>query len=100
MTVRAFFSTNICIYNKRRPPTKLADHPTAIRFYEQRVGPPDDDASRDPLAAKWRRQLCLAGGVDGAGLVDISRPAWNDQRDDFRREFRQNRSTTTQKAHQ
>jgi Fe-S-cluster-containing hydrogenase component 2 len=64
---------------------KLADHPTVRRFHESRgdrpAGPPK------PLDATWLRQLCLDCGADDAGLVEISRPALDDQRDDILRYF-------------
>jgi ferredoxin len=64
---------------------KLADHPTVRRFHESRgdspAGPPE------PLDAAWLRQLCLDCGADDAGLVEIGRPALDDQRDDILRCF-------------
>jgi ferredoxin len=39
------------------------------------------------LDAAWLRQLCLDCGADDAGLVEISRPALDDQRDDILRYF-------------
>jgi ferredoxin len=62
----------------------LAEHPTVRRFHENaghRSAPP----SR--LEAAWLRQLCLDSGADDAGLVEISRPALDDQRDDILRYF-------------
>ena len=40
-----------------------------------------------PLDAAWLRQLCLDCGADDAGLVEISRPALDNQRDDILRSF-------------
>jgi hypothetical protein len=60
----------------------LADHPTVRRFREnaeKRSAPPSI------VDAAWLRQLCLDCGADTAGLVEISRPALDDQRDDILR---------------
>ena len=62
---------------------KLTDHPTVQRFYEKPPAPP----APDKLGAAWLRQLCLDSGADDAGLVEISRPALDDQRDDILRYF-------------
>src|ERR671935_2479876 len=40
-----------------------------------------------PVDAAWLRQLCLDCGADDAGLVEISRPALDDQRGDILRAF-------------
>jgi NAD-dependent dihydropyrimidine dehydrogenase PreA subunit len=64
---------------------KLAEHPTVRHFRESNrpgsVEPPK------PLDAAWLRQLCLDCGADDAGLVEISRPALDDQRADILRYF-------------
>ena len=62
----------------------LAEHPTVRHFHENastRSAPPS------LLDAAWLRQLCLDCGADDAGLVEISRPALDDQRDDILRSF-------------
>jgi epoxyqueuosine reductase QueG len=62
----------------------LAEHPTVRRFHEnsgRRPAPPS------VLDAAWLRQLCLDCGADDAGLVEINRPALDDQRDDILRVF-------------
>ena len=63
---------------------KLDEHPTVRRFHE-------NASNRSPsptnLDAAWLRQLCLDCGADDAGLVEISRPALDDQRDDILRVF-------------
>ena len=63
---------------------KLEEHPT-VKWFRQNA------ASRAPaggkLEAAWLRQLCLDCGADDAGLVEISRPALDDQRDDILRYF-------------
>jgi NAD-dependent dihydropyrimidine dehydrogenase PreA subunit len=64
---------------------KLAEHPIVRRFHESNsqgnAEPPQ------PLDAAWLRQLCLDCGADDAGLVEISRPALDDQRADILRFF-------------
>src|SRR5262245_17263421 len=62
---------------------KLTDHPTVKAFYEKAPAAP----APDNLDAAWLRQLCLECGADDAGLVEISRPALDNQRDDILRYF-------------
>ena len=63
----------------------LADHPTVRHFQENHgnrtAAPPV------PLDASWLRQLALDCGADDVGLVEISRPALDDQRADILRVF-------------
>ena len=66
---------------------KLADHPTVRRFHESQAGRPESAEPPRPLDAAWLRQLCLDCGADDAGLVEISRPALDDQRADILRAF-------------
>ena len=64
---------------------KLADHPTVRHFREthgDRTAEPPQ-----PLDASWLRQLALDCGADDAGLVEISRPALDDQRADILHAF-------------
>ena len=61
----------------------LPEHPTVRRFREG--DRPDNAETLKPLDAAWLRQLCLDCGADDAGLVEISRPALDDQRDDILR---------------
>ena len=63
----------------------LADHPTVKHFHESHGNLPADPPQ--PLDAAWLRQLCLDCGADDAGLVEINRPALDDQRDDILRYF-------------
>jgi NAD-dependent dihydropyrimidine dehydrogenase PreA subunit len=62
----------------------LADHPTVRRFHEN-----TDNRSAPPsiVDAVWLRQLCLDCGAADAGLVELSRPALDDQRADILRYF-------------
>jgi ferredoxin len=63
----------------------LAEHPTVRRFHESNR--PGSAEAPKPLDAAWLRQLCLDCGADDAGLVEISRPALDDQRADILRFF-------------
>src|SRR2546429_3388149 len=63
----------------------LAEHPTVRRFQESnRAGNAEQVKALD---AAWLRQLCLDCGADDAGLVEISRLALDNQRDDILRVF-------------
>jgi hypothetical protein len=62
-----------------------SDHPT-VRLIHESQGNRAADAPQ-PLDASWLRQLCLECGADDAGLVEISRPALDDQRADILRAF-------------
>src|ERR1041384_297117 len=62
----------------------LSNHPTVRRFHasaDKRSAPPSI------VDAAWLRQLCLDCGADDAGLVELSRPAVDDQRADILRYF-------------
>src|SRR5262245_66165740 len=61
---------------------KLADHPTVKAFYEKAAAAPAP-AAPAPLDAAWLRQCCREAGADDVGLVEIGRPALDDQRDDI-----------------
>ena len=63
---------------------KLTDHPTVKAFYARAVTEPQSPARLD---ADWLRQLVRAAGADDVGLVEISRPALDDQRADILRFF-------------
>ena len=62
------------------PLMKLKDHPAVKRYLEtvEAVSP-----EVRTLDAAWLRQLCLDCGADDVGLVEIERPALDDQRDDI-----------------
>jgi Fe-S-cluster-containing hydrogenase component 2 len=62
----------------------LAEHPTVRHFHENAARRPEPPTVLD---AAWLRQLCLDCGADDAGLVEISRPALDDQRADVLRVF-------------
>jgi ferredoxin len=63
----------------------LADHPTVKDFYAKAA----TEVASPPgkLDADWLRQLCRDFGADDVGLVEIGRPALDDQRDDVLRFF-------------
>src|SRR6202171_6501432 len=66
---------------------QLAEHPTVRHFHEcqgERPGPADP---AKPLDAAWLRKLCLDCGADDAGLVEINRPALDNQRADILQAF-------------
>jgi ferredoxin len=63
----------------------LAEHPTVRRFHQSNN--PGYAEPPKPLDAAWLRQLCLDCGADDAGLVEIGRPALDDQRADILRYF-------------
>src|SRR6266481_166648 len=66
---------------------KLDDHPT-VRHFRETIGERAPAAEPPaPLDAAWLRQLCLDCGADDTGLVEIGRPALEDQRDDILRFF-------------
>src|SRR5205823_6969334 len=65
---------------------KLADHPTVKAFYEKAAQAPAPSVP-DKLNAAWLRQLCREAGADDVGLVEIARPALDDQRADILRVF-------------
>jgi ferredoxin len=62
----------------------LAEHPTVRRFHENNGKPSAPPAVLD---AAWLRQLCLDCGADDAALVELSRPALDNQRADILRAF-------------
>src|SRR3954449_10600049 len=65
----------------------LAEHPTVRRFRETEGERPGPAEPRKPLDAAWLRQLCLDCGADGAGLVEVGRPALDGQRGGLLRAF-------------
>src|SRR5437588_11917825 len=65
---------------------KLAEHPTVKAFYDKAAQAPAPSAP-PKLDANWLRQLFREAGADDVGLVEISRPALDNQRDDILRYF-------------
>src|SRR5215213_6653868 len=77
----------ILAYAKNEAVMNLAEHPTVRRFRETHGERPAPAEPPKPLDAACLRQLCLDCGADDAGLIEISRPALDDQRDDILRAF-------------
>jgi Fe-S-cluster-containing hydrogenase component 2 len=65
----------------------VEDHPTVKWFREKAARRPSPVPAGGPLDAAWLRRLCLDCGADDAGLVEVGRPALDDQRDDLLRCF-------------
>jgi ferredoxin len=65
----------------------LEDHPTVKRFRENAANRTEPGPAGGRLDATWLRQLCLECGADDAGLVEVGRPALDDQRADILRFF-------------
>src|SRR5262249_518164 len=65
---------------------KLAEHPTVKAFYEKPGQAPVPPAPTRLDAGRLRERWREAGG-DDAGLVEIGRPALDDQRQDILRYF-------------
>src|SRR5262249_46154701 len=64
----------------------LAEHPTVKSFYEK-AAQAHAPSALTKLDADWLRRLCLEAGADDAGLVEISRPTLDNQREDILRYF-------------
>src|SRR5262249_19827482 len=79
-----FFRTIFAYAIPRGVNMKLDEHPTVRHFHENAGKHP---APPTILDAAWLRQLCLDCGANDAGLVEISRPALDNQRDDILRVF-------------
>lgn len=58
----------------------LLEHPTVKAFKNRSVTGP---SATTPLDSGWLRQLALDAGADDVGLVEIGRPALDEQRDDI-----------------
>ena len=69
----------------------LSEHPTVRHFHDRTTKAQVDDPEPS-LDAGWLRQLCLDCGADDAGLVDIDRPALDDERDDILQFFPRTRT--------
>ena len=69
---------------------RLLDHPTVRRVRESQAGAPA--ATTSPLGADRLKRLARDCGADDVGLVEISRPELDDQRDDILRFFPRTRT--------
>ncbi len=65
---------------------RLSDHPTVKRIRQPEFAAPGQAVSMPPDAA-WLKKLPVDCGADDVGLVEISRSALGDQRDDILRFF-------------
>ena len=65
---------------------KLADHPTVKEFHKRATAEPVPTKPSKVDADRLRR-LCREAGADDVGLVEIGRPALDDQRSDILRFF-------------
>src|SRR5439155_3622298 len=72
----------IVAYTTTGAEMKLAEHPTVKAFHDKAAQAPAPPGPTK-LDAAWLRQLCLDCGADDAGLVEISCPALDNQRDDI-----------------
>ena len=64
---------------------KLEDHPTVQRIRLKTAN--SVSPSKQSLDAEWLKQLVLDAGADDVGLVEIGRPALDDQREDILKAF-------------
>src|SRR3954447_12146416 len=64
---------------------KLEDHPTVRRIRLKTIdsAPP----RKEPLDARWLKQLVLDAGADDVGFVEIGRAALDEQREDILKAF-------------
>src|SRR5262245_1726435 len=62
----------------------LNEHPTVRHFHETAGDRPPPPSVLD---ASWLRRLCLDCGAEDVGLVEVGRPALDEQRDDILRFF-------------
>ncbi len=58
---------------------KLDDHPT-VKWYREHNSDRRVDDDSAAIDSEWLRKLCLDSGADGAGFVEVDRPAMEDQR--------------------
>jgi ferredoxin len=68
--------------------TRVNEHPTIKAFHARTVAP----ALSEPLDAAWLRKLCLKGGADDVGFVEIERASLADERPHIERAFPRTRS--------
>jgi hypothetical protein len=65
----------------------LEDHPTVRHLSKKEEGMEDQPVARMTLEGAWLRRLALECGADGTGLVEITRPALEPQRDEILRNY-------------
>jgi len=65
----------------------LEDHPTVRRLAGQVQDVVDQEQARTVLDGAWLRRLALQCGADDAGLVEITRPGLDPQREEILRNY-------------
>src|SRR6516225_3502224 len=65
---------------------QLAEHPTVKRFYEH-ASSRSEQAQPCIFDRAWLRRLALDCGADDAGLVEITRPGLDPQREEILRNY-------------
>jgi ferredoxin-NADP reductase/Fe-S-cluster-containing hydrogenase component 2 len=65
----------------------LEDHPTVRRLSKKEEGIEDQQVAGTILEGTWLRRLALECGADDTGLVEITRPALEPQRDEILRNY-------------
>ena len=65
----------------------LEDHPTVRRLPKQVEGVANQQPAETILDGTWLRRLALDCGADDAGLIEITRPALDPQRDEILRNY-------------
>src|SRR5262245_26680606 len=71
---------------------KLEDHPTVRRLSKKDEGIEDKKVAETTLEGTWLRRLAMDCGADDTGLVDITHPALEPQRDEILRNYPWTRS--------
>jgi hypothetical protein len=70
----------------------LEDHPTVRRLSRQVEGVEKQQSAEHMLDGAWLRRLALDCGADDAGLVEITRPGLDSQRDEILRNYPRTKS--------
>ncbi len=65
---------------------KLQEHPTVVR-HQQQLAAGEVATAPEKLDARWLKQLAIEAGADDAGIVELERPALDDQRGDILQHF-------------
>src|SRR4029453_17660597 len=71
---------------------KVGDHPTVRRLSKKDEGIEGKQVAETTLEGAWLRRLAFDCGADDAGLVEITRPGLNPQRDEILRNYPWTRS--------
>jgi ferredoxin-NADP reductase/Fe-S-cluster-containing hydrogenase component 2 len=71
---------------------KLEDHPTVRRLSKKDEGIEGKQVAETTLEGAWLRRLAFDCGADDAGLVEITRPGLDPQRDEILRNYPWTRS--------